>query len=97
MTRYLLSADAEIDLYEIAEYSRLTWGPDRAAEYVKELRDACRELGSTPHVGRTCFDVQPGLWRYVQGSHAIFYVIQKGGDVFVVRILHQRMLPDRHL
>jgi plasmid stabilization system protein ParE len=29
------------------------------------------------------------------GKHVVFYRLQKPGGIIVVRILHQRMLPER--
>jgi plasmid stabilization system protein ParE len=37
----------------------------------------------------------PGLHRHEPGTHVLFYRPERGGIV-VSRILHQRMLPDRH-
>lgn len=41
------------------------------------------------------FGIQYSLRRMEQGRHVIFYRQQKKGIV-VSRILHQRMLPERH-
>jgi len=40
-------------------------------------------------------DVRPGLHRLEHGQHVVFYRQERGG-ILVSRILHQRMLPDKH-
>jgi plasmid stabilization system protein ParE len=40
-------------------------------------------------------EVRPGLRRLEHGMHVVFYR-QERGDILVSRILHQRMLSDRH-
>ena len=51
-------------------------------------------LGMT--LGRCSDDVRPGLRRMECGKHVMFYRLRKADGILVVRILHQRMLPERH-
>ena len=53
-------------------------------------------LADNPALGRTCDDVRPGLRRMESGRHVVFYREDAGG-ILVSRILHQRMLPERHV
>ena len=53
-------------------------------------------LADNPELGRTCDDVRPGLRRMESGRHVVFYREDTGG-ILVSRILHQRMLPERHV
>jgi antitoxin ParD1/3/4 len=46
-------------------------------------------------LGRPCDDIRPGLRRMEHGKHVVFYRLQKPGGILVVRILHQRMLPEK--
>jgi plasmid stabilization system protein ParE len=39
--------------------------------------------------------VRPGLRRMEQGKHVVFFRREPGG-ILVSRILHERMLPERH-
>ncbi|WP_414975922.1 type II toxin-antitoxin system RelE/ParE family toxin [Gordonia sp. (in: high G+C Gram-positive bacteria)] len=41
-------------------------------------------------------DVRAGYRKYATGSHLVFYV-QAGESVDIIRILHRRMDPARHL
>jgi len=42
-----------------------------------------------------CDNVRRGLRRMEHGRHVIFYR-RDTRDIIVTRVLHQRMLPDRH-
>jgi toxin ParE1/3/4 len=53
------------------------------------------QLADHPASGRSCDDIRPGLYRREQGKHVIFYWREPQG-ILVSRILHERMLPQRH-
>ena len=89
------SRRAEADVLAIGNYTLRTWGRDQAISYLDELEACCQKLAEHPELGRTCEDIRPGLQRFEQGRHVVFYR-QEAGGVLVSRILHQRMLPQRH-
>lgn len=95
MAALRFSRRAEADLLSIGDYTLRTWGAPQAARYIGELEDCCQMLADNPALGRLCDDVRPGLRRLEHGKHVVFYR-QEWGGVLVSRILHQRMLPDRH-
>lgn len=90
------SSRAENDLTEIALYTLETWGEKQAIRYINDLEICCRKLAENPALGRTCDDVRPGLRRLKSAKHVVFYRQEPGG-ILVSRILHERMLPERHL
>jgi toxin ParE1/3/4 len=45
--------------------------------------------------GRCCDHIRPGIYRMEVGKHVIFFRRDSAGIV-VSRILHERMLPERH-
>ncbi len=94
MAAFRFSRRAEADLLSIG-YTPRTWGSAQAARYIGELEVCCQMLADNPALGRLCDDVRPRLRRLEHGKHVVFYR-QKRGGVLVSRILHQRMLPDRH-
>lgn len=96
MARFLLTARAEADLLEIADYTLRTWGERQCARYLAQLEDCCQRLADHPIIGRSCDHVRPGLRRREQGKHVVFYR-RAGADILVVRILHERMLPELHM
>ena len=95
MSGFHLSRRAETDLIEIARYTLETWGEDQAVRYIDELEACCHRLSENPALGRACDQVRPGLRRIEHGRHVVFYR-RDGTGILVSRILHQRMLPERH-
>jgi toxin ParE1/3/4 len=55
-----------------------------------------RQLVRRPESGRPCDAIRSGYWRASEGRHVIFYVFSKQ-SLDVIRVLHERMLPERHL
>ncbi len=82
-------------MLSIADYTLQRWGKAQAARYLGELEVCCQMLADNPAIGRPCEDVRRGLRRHEHGKHALFYRQARDG-ILVSRVLHQRMLPDRH-
>lgn len=95
MAAFELSRRAEGGLLDIAHYTLRTWGQEQALRYLGELEDCCRRVANRPGLGRACDEIRPGLKRMEHGRHVVFYRPAPSG-IFVCRILHQRMLPQRH-
>jgi toxin ParE1/3/4 len=92
---FRFSRRAEADLMRIAEYTLRTWGKAQAIRYLGEMEKCCQMLADNPALGRLCDDIRPGLHRLEHGKHVVFYRREPLG-ILVTRILHQRMLPERH-
>jgi toxin ParE1/3/4 len=92
---FRLSCRAEVDLMEIARYTLQRWGEDQTIRYLDGLEACCQQLAGNPELGRQCDDIRPGLRRMEHGRHVVFYRPEAGG-ILVSRILHQRMLSERH-
>lgn len=95
MSGYRLSAAAELDLTEIADYTTDVWGGAQANLYLDNLVECFLRIAMNPRLGRSCDAVHAGFRRIEQGKHVIFYQAD-GSGVFIGRILHQSMLPTRH-
>ena len=95
MAAFRFSRRAEADLLIIGAYTLRTWGEDQTIRYIDDLEACCQMLSDNPALGRACDDVRPGLRRMECGRHVVFYRGDPGG-ILVSRILHQRMLPERH-
>jgi toxin ParE1/3/4 len=89
------SGKAKADLLSIGAHTLRTWGEAQTARYLDGLERCTKMLARNPQMGRPCDWVRPGLQRLEQGRHVVFYRRQKNG-IFVVRILHESMSPDRH-
>lgn len=96
MAKFRFSRRAEADLLGIGEYTLRKWGGTQAARYLGDLEDCCQMLARNPALGRLCEHIRPGLRRFERGRHVLFYR-QDSRGILISRILHQRMLPERHL
>jgi len=94
MGLFRFSRLAEADLLGIADYTLRTWGERQVIRYLGDLEACCKMLADNPKLGRTCDEVRSGLRRMERGRHVIFYRVNTEG-IFVCRILHERMLPER--
>ena len=93
MPGFELSSDAELDLDSIFDYTLATWGVRQAGRYLEELENCFRLLAGNQQIGVPHAGAIPGLRRFEHGKHSIFYA-QPGERIRIVRILHQRMVPD---
>lgn len=96
MTRFRLSPAAVQDLSEIWDDTERLWEVSQAEAYIGEIREAVERIAERPDRGRPCDEIRSGYRRYVVDSHVIFFRPSNAG-VDVIRILHQRMDPTRHL
>jgi len=85
-----LSAEAEEDLERIGDYIAND-NPHRALTFVRELREKCMELASTPQA----FPLAPryerfGMHRRVHGAYLIFYRVE-ADHLVIVHVLYGAM------
>ncbi len=96
MSNYRLSPAAQRDLHDIWDYTSETWDATQAEIYTIEIRDAIERIAAQPARGRAVDQLRPGYRRYAVERHVIFYV-ERHDAIEVIRILHQRMDPTRHV
>lgn len=96
MSDYRLTPAAQRDLSSIWDYTEAHWDAHQAEVYIGEIRAAVERVADDPRRGRRCDDIREGYRRYSIGSHLLFFVERSGG-IDVIRILHQRMDPARHM
>jgi toxin ParE1/3/4 len=97
MARFRVTKAAERDLVDIGRYTQEEWGEVQGRRYLRRLDARFRRLAQKPHQGRRCDEVRAGYWRYHEAKHVIFYRIAKDHIVEIIRVLHERMLPELHL
>ena len=113
MSRFRLSRSAQGDLTHILDISAERWGSDARQRYDALLFDAFEQLAAEPAgpLTRDRTELRTGIrsfhLRHVrrdargervrQPVHVIFYRARPAGVIEVVRILHERMDPRRHL
>jgi toxin ParE1/3/4 len=113
MARYRLSRPAQTDLTQILATSAERWGIEARRRYAALLAAAMRRVAADPEaaVSQERSDMLPGLrsfhLRHARGedrgarvnrpTHILYYRPIRPGLVEIVRILHERMDPRRHL
>ena len=96
MTEVTLTQEAERDLIDIYLYGAEIFGPRQADRYAEDMADRLRTIANNPSFGADYSDVSPNLRRAEHVSHAIYYRPTPAG-IHVLRVLHGRMDPGRHL
>lgn len=100
MSTYRLTPAAQRDLSSIWDYTREQWDENQAETYILEIRNAIERIAEWPDRGQTVDAIRAGYRRYAIGRHLIYFIAHHDRDhdrVDVIRILHQRMDPTRHL
>ena len=96
MRKIHVHALAESDLIGIWQSSIGEWGETQADKYLDQLDSGIRKLADNPELGARRDYVRDGYRVLVIGSHAVYYTVTPG-TVHIIRVLHGRMDPDRHL
>ena len=90
----VLSLQAEQDLADILRYTMDRWGEKQQEKYQESLDRAIRSIEKSPDIGR--YKSLYAMYFLNVERHVIAYkVIEK--EIFIVRVLHQRMDAKRHL
>ena len=96
MASYELSGPADRDLTEIYVCSYRQFGELKADDYLLALHERFAQVAEHPAIGRSIDYLRAGYFRLEHASHTIFYVRTANG-IGTMRVLHERMDPDRHL
>ncbi len=96
MPRYRLTLAADADLVHIWNYTAKTWGQNQAKEYLKRLERCFIDVAKNPKKGRPRNEILPDLFSYQEGKHVIFFK-KRPTQIFILRVLHERMDIPRHL
>jgi toxin ParE1/3/4 len=113
MARFRLARPAQIDLANILSVSAGRWGAEGRQRYAAVLATAMRQVAADPDgpLTRKRLDLRSGIRsfhiRYARRSaegakvrkpvHVLYYRVAEEGVIEIVRVLHERMEPSRHL
>ena len=92
-----ITAQAELDLSDISDYTSNAWGEKQRIAYLQMLEIMFDKLSESIFMGEEVDYILPGYRKYPAGKHLIFYKIINDSDVEVVRVLHQSMDSEEHL
>ena len=91
MNRTRFSPAAQDDLSAIWDYTVHNWGVAQAERYILGIREACEALADGRRKGSNADNIRPSYRKLTVGSHVMFFRVTVGGEIDVIRILHQRM------
>lgn len=95
-TELHVSTLAQRDLIDIYLYTLQQHGEPQAKRYLSELETRFHELAAAPSSARRVGDICPGAARALFEQHAIYFR-HVPGRCTILRVLHQRMDPGRHI
>lgn len=95
---YTKSKRADLDIQQIVLRSMADFGERQTDRYMAGLAQALGAIAQNPDLGRLFTDepTQRAYRWYSYESHMI-YCRKRPNDVLIVRILHTKMLPEKHL
>lgn len=96
MVSYKLSRTAAKDLRGIAQYTVQYFGVKQAKIYGDSFEQCFLSLSENPFIGRDVSHIRPNLRRFEHESHLIYYLLRDNG-LYIVRVLHNRQKPVKHL
>ena len=95
---YTRSKRADDDIRHLIIHSMADFGEAQTDTYMQGLERALSELAEMPNKGRAFISDKTGreYLRYRYVSHVIYYR-KREDDIFIVRILHEKTLPENQL
>ena len=113
MARFRLARPAQIDLANILATSTERWGAEGRQRYAAVLAAAMRQVADQPEgpLTKKRPELRSGIRsfhvRYARRTaedatvrrpaHVLYYRVAADGVIEIVRVLHERMDPGRHL
>jgi len=112
MARFRLARPAQIDLANILAISAERWGAQGRQRYASVLAAAMRQVADEPGGPLTTkrpelrSDIRSFHVRHARRSpatkvrrpvHVLYYRVAQEGVIEIVRVLHERMDPSRHV
>ena len=94
--RYRFTEKAERDLEGIIDYTLQEWGVSQANTCLDGLESRAQLLAENPDIGMARETLFEGLLSFPYESHILYYKKHACGIV-ILRVLHQRMDPVKHL
>lgn len=94
--KYKVRQSARDDIKDIGRYTLKQHGKIQRDKYLIDMKDCFALLADTPTLGRLRNDIKEGYYCKEYGKHVIFYLIRTN-YIEVTAILHESMIPQRHL
>jgi len=92
-----ISSEAFLDLEKIWIYTLEKWSKEQADRYYKLIINEIDFLRSNYNCGKSAEQIRKGYRVSFVKSHIIFYKIENGQKLEIIRILHQSVNIDEWL
>ena len=92
-----ISSEAFLDLEKIWIYTLEKWSKEQADRYYKLIINEIDFLRSNYNSGKSAEQIRKGYRVSFVKSHIIFYKIENGQKLEIIRILHQNVNIDEWL
>jgi toxin ParE1/3/4 len=92
----VIAPAAKADLKDIYQYGLRQWGQAQSDSYLENLKDHFWSLTEQPLMGVDRTELLPGTRSLPIESHTLFYRVTTD-TVEIIRVLHGRQDPQRHL
>jgi toxin ParE1/3/4 len=96
MAKYHLTREARADVSDIGGFSVKRWGREQAKAYLSGLMNTINLVAQNPAIGTCRLELGSDIFSFPHISHVIYYTFVKE-QLFVIGILHKRMIPAKHL
>lgn len=90
MTNYILSKDAQVDLREVARYTKRKWGKEQLTIYRKGLKTAFNAIGNNNVVPKKLSARYPQVFVTKYRYHYIFYITKNVEKPIIIAVIHER-------
>jgi toxin ParE1/3/4 len=99
MKRWHISNKAKHDLSDIRRFTLEQWGSPKAEKYLNNLYEKIQLVAERPSIGIDCsksLNLGRNIRSVLYVSHIIYYDVSET-YISVVAVLHQSMVPKKHL
>ena len=97
MALYIISEEALKDIDNIWLYTAENWSLEQADRYYNLILDEIEYISDNFEAGRDIGRIRKGYRFSKIKSHLILYKKSKGGEIEIIRILHERMDIENRL
>ena len=99
MKQWRLTGKAKRDLADIRRFTLEQWGRQKAEEYLNNLYEKIQIVAERPFIGidrSQSLNLECEIRSFLYVSHIIYYTVSET-HISVVAVLHQSMVPKKHL
>lgn len=98
MNTFARSKQSKQDIEQIIRDSLKGFGEAQTLKYMAGLNDQMQLLADHPDIGRDFVHSRSNRqYLYFHYESHVIYYRKRQDDIFITRILHKKMIPEKHL